>query len=139
CLGASPYGASTPGCAGAELLNVSAIPTVGNASFAFHSTNAPPSSIGLLFVGDVPNVAGAGYLGLGVQFHVDLFASAQLLGLNASSDAKGFGVAPAPIPNNPALHGASVYAQEVWLWPAAVCPLPPFGLSATNALKVTFP
>lgn len=138
CKGLQPYGAGTAGCAGPARMNASGVPFVGAAGFALTCDAAPPGALGLGLVGNVADVTGSDPFALGVLFHVDLFASAQLIALNVLSGPTGFGAAPAPIPNDPSLQGLSVVAQTVWAWPAAACSLPPFGLASTNGLAITF-
>ena len=134
--GLQVYGAGTPGCAGPELLGASTCPDVNTPSFQLTCEKAPASALGLGLVSAGQDLAGSDPLALGVAFHVDLFAPG-LIALDFTSDPTGRGYAAAPIPNDPTLVGASVYAQAVWFWSFA-CPLGPFNLSSSTGLKITF-
>jgi len=135
-----PYGAATAGCTGRPVLSGSPAPHVNTPSFALSCTKAPPLSVGLWVITDVADDAGSDPFGIGAKLYVDLFTATLLLTVNGTSDASGLGTAPAPIPNNAAIAGATVYAQALWAWPAGSCttnyPLP-FGLSASNGLAIT--
>jgi FG-GAP repeat len=134
--GTVSYGSGTPGCAGAQLLEVNHAPMIGSPGFAFTCSNAPPSSAGFGVLATAPDLAGSDPLALGVLLHVDLLFSTALISLPFSSDALGNGFAPAPIPNKAALVGKTLYAQVLWAWSA--CSLPPFNLSTSNGLALTF-
>ena len=135
--GLQPYGSGSPGCIGPHLVGANDCPTVGNAGFRITCELAPPNALGLGIVGAAQDVVGHDPLGLGILFHVDLFLSgSSLLGLNAFSDALGHGEAVAPIPANPAIVGSTLYAQIVWSWSS--CALPPFNLSSTPGLRISF-
>ncbi|HKE00905.1 MAG TPA: IPT/TIG domain-containing protein [Planctomycetota bacterium] len=130
------FGTGTPGCAGPQLMATNSCPTVGNATFQLTCDHAPANALGLGLVGTIPDVTGSDILALGILLHVNLF-DPQLLGLNFFSDASGTGFASLPIPAFPGLVGATVYGQAVWAWSGA-CPLPPFGLSSSMGLQITF-
>ena len=135
--GLQAFGSGSPGCIGPHLIAANDCPTVGNAGFRVTCELAPPNALGLGIVGAAQSVAGSDPLGLGILFHVDLILSgSSLLGLNAFSDASGHGEALAPIPANPAIVGSTLYAQIVWSWSS--CALPPFNLSSTPGLRITF-
>jgi hypothetical protein len=100
-------------------------------------TGAPtPSSLGLLLVADAQDAAGSDLFGFGFLLHVDFLASAFVLGLDATSDVDGYGVAPLPIGSVPSLAGATVYAQSLWLWLA--CAPSPLHPSMSRGLAITF-
>src|SRR5262245_57193160 len=128
------FGNGTPGCGGFAELGANAPPFLGDPLFAFTCTGAPPSSFGIVLLADVPCFAGADPLGLGVWFYLDFAASTQVAMLGATSDANGFATAPVPIPADPALEGAVVYAQAFWYW-GSWCPTAP--LSSSSGLEVT--
>jgi hypothetical protein len=134
-LGLSPYGTGTPGCAGPQVLGATHAPLIGSPAFALTCSNAPPSSLGFGVLATAPDLFGSDPFGLGVLLHIDPLSSA-LLTLPFSSDALGNAIAPAPIPNNPNLIGQTLYAQVLWSW--TTCPLPPFNLSTSNGLALTF-
>src|SRR4029434_2174344 len=95
-----------------QLLTATQVPKVNTPSFALACNHAPASALGLLLIGNAQDVAGTNVLGLGVSFHVDLFASSVLLGLDMTSNAAGYGVGAAPIPNDPSLAGVAIFAPE---------------------------
>ena len=135
--GLDNFGAGTPGCSGPQAMDANGSPKLGSAGFQLICDNAPPSSLGLVILGNVASPLGGDPLGIGVTFLVDPLASATLLGLDASSDAAGLGTAPAGLPNNPALAGATYFGQTFWLWSSAVCTPSPLGLSSSNGLQIT--
>ncbi|MEO0651808.1 MAG: hypothetical protein AAFZ65_14125, partial [Planctomycetota bacterium] len=51
------------------------------------------------------------------------------------SNADGVGFVPAPISTNPALAGATFYAQTVWIDPQ--CGVGPLGLTSSVGLTIT--
>lgn len=137
-LGASTYGVGSAGCLGVQGMFAGSAPQVGNGAFGFSCTNAPAGALGFCVVGNVASVPGTDVLGIGLRMHVDLAASSLLVGINAFADAGGVGHAPAPIPADPSLAGAQLFAQMVWLWPAsAPCDPSPFGFSSSNGLAFT--
>jgi hypothetical protein len=132
-----PFGTGTAGCAGFPVLSASPFPVMNTPVLTFKSTNAPPNSLGLVLITDVPDQFGSDPFGIGVLLHVDLFASTQLITLDAFSDPFGAGGAVANIPNNAALVGQTYFVQILWAWPTSTCFIPPFGLSTTNGLAMT--
>jgi FG-GAP repeat len=134
-LGVQSYGTGTVGCNGAQILGVNQAPMIGSPAFALTCSNAPPSSAGFGVLATAPDLLGSDPFGLGVLLHIDPLSTA-LLSLPFSSDALGNGLAPAAIPNNPALVGKTLYAQVLWAW--TTCSLPPFNLSTSNGLALTF-
>jgi hypothetical protein len=134
CL--ASFGTGTFGCAGAHSLNSSFAPESGLQSFSISCDLAPPSSMGLLLLGDAASIAGSDPFGLGVLLHVDLLASAELLALDLVSDAQGSASAFAPIPPAPGLVGTTWHACALWAW-SGTCALPGLGLSSTPGLSIT--
>jgi hypothetical protein len=131
------YGAPTPGCAGSPILSATPAPFVNTPSFTLRSTLAPPSSLGLVLLTNVPDVVGSDPFGIGVQLHVDLFFSTEVITLDAFSDAFGDCAVPAGIANNPLLGGLTYYGQILWAWPFSSCFIPPYNLSTTQGLAIT--
>ncbi|HKE00040.1 MAG TPA: hypothetical protein VKE69_03460, partial [Planctomycetota bacterium] len=135
--GVASFGAGTPGCTGVLGLSASLAPHVGAASFGWKCTNAPASSVGLLLVGDAADLAGSDPLGVGVALHVDLLASSALFALACPSDVGGSAFAPAPIPNDPSLAGATLVAQALFVQPAwLACGPSPLGLVASKGATI---
>ena len=124
----APFGAGTSGCSGTLSTNASGVPHLGNASFAVTTANAPPTSLGLGLVADAADLAGSDLFGLGLEVHVDLLASTLLFGVDAASDATGAGRLALPIPSAPALAGATLSAQTLWVEP------PSSGLACSAAV-----
>jgi hypothetical protein len=133
--GTVSYGTGTPGCAGTQTLDVTHAPMIGSPSFGLTCNNAPSSSVGFGVLGTGQDLLGSDPFRLGLLLHIDPL-SAALLAIPFSSDAFGNALAPAPIPNNPSLIGKTLYAQVLWAWTS--CPLPPFGLSTSQGLALTF-
>ncbi len=123
------FGASTPACAGGLVLGTNTPPTIGNALFAFTCTNVQSSTLALVLVGNQQDLAGTPFFG--TNLHVSL-ASTELLGIDLFGAPSGFGIGPAPIPNNPLLVGAVYHAQVISL---AACA--PFGIAASQGLTLT--
>jgi FG-GAP repeat len=133
--GTVSYGTGTPGCAGTQTLDVTHPPLIGSPNFGVTCNNAPLSSVGFGVLGTGQDLLGSDPFGLGVLLHIDPLSPA-LLTIPFSSDAFGNALAPAPIPNIPNLVGKTLYAQVLWAWSS--CPLPPFGLSTSQGLALTF-
>jgi hypothetical protein len=132
--GVSFYGTGSPGCQGSQFLTANRAAKVNNPNFGFYCGSAPANALGLLIVTDAQDLAGSDSLFVGVLFHVDFFGATELYGFDMVSDGFGFGGALTPIPNNPAIVGLDFYAQAAWLWNS--CPLPPYGLSTSRAVKL---
>ncbi|MGH7151088.1 MAG: hypothetical protein ACREIU_10335, partial [Planctomycetota bacterium] len=124
--GASRYGSSTPGCAGAIAISVPSIPKVGNALFGLTCAGAPPNGVGLLGVSAAPLPAPLVVSGAAVW--IDPLA---LLLLPSTSDGAGAAVFSLPIPPVSSLAGGQVFSQFAWLDACA-----PGGVSASNAIQV---
>ena len=126
--GASPYGASTAGCAGPLPIGVNSIPQVGNSSFAITCGNGPASAFGFFGVSGAGLAAPLVFNGLAVW--IDPFAPL-FFEIVVPSDAVGAALVPIPVPANPALAGAQLFFQFAWFDACA-----PGGFSASNALAV---
>jgi len=127
--GVEHVGASTPGCAGPLTLGVTAMPQVGNETFALTCTGAPPSSQRglLLFALDVAN---APFKLAGADLWLD---KATLLSIAPiASDEYGYVELPLRLPDDPAAAGMQAAVQILW---REECPSP--GLSASDALVLT--
>ena len=108
--GFSTFGTETPGCHGTQTVGVNSGPTINNPDFAFTSTGAPPSTLGLCIVTDVQG-NGSDPFALNIAMWVDIFTATQVYALDAISDPAGLSSAPAPLPNNPLLAGTVYYFQ----------------------------
>lgn len=135
--GTIPYGVGTPGCTGAHVIQANEPPTVGSTTFAIRCTKAPAGAVGVWMFADARDPVGTDLFGVGVALHVDLLAATFVLGINATANAVGDGLAAVPVPNNPNLVGGTVYAQALWSWPLSTCFNFPFGLSTSNGLAIT--
>lgn len=133
--GTSFFGTGTPGCEGAQTVDANLTPKINTPGFALTCNNAPPSAIGLGLITNVADLAGSDPFAIGVLLHVNLFASTEVIAPDFPSNASGFATLAAPIPNVPALIGATYYAQAIWGW--ASCALPPFNLSSSRGLAIT--
>ncbi len=134
--GTAVYGTGSPGCSGTHTLTTSQAPMLGAPGFAILSDNAPPSSLGLLIVTDVQDLAGSDPFGIGVLLHASFVGITELTSLDLYSDALGNGgTVDFAIPGNPALLGKVFYACGLWAW--TTCSLPPYGLSTTRGLAIT--
>ena len=139
--GAAPFGAATPGCSGAPALTTNGPFQLGNSAFRLIATNAPPLSLGLGVLANIPDLAGNTTLIPGVGLHLDLLASTWVVPLDFHSDAAGIASFPLPIPTNPSFVGFAAYAQIYWQWPqTAPCDPSFFGLGASRGLAmIVFP
>lgn len=134
-IGVEPYGASTPGCAGAQRLVANSVPDIGNVNFRYGANRAPASSLGLLLASDSKSPSGSDPFGIGIALYVDLFAATEVFALDMVSDAAGFAQFASPLAANPALVGKKYFLQVLWAWNS--CALPPYGLSASHGLEIT--
>jgi len=133
--GVSSYGAGVAGCNGAHSLSATSAPLIGNLAFELECSSAPPTSLGFMAIGTLPDIAGSDPLGLGFNFHLQLGPS--VLGTQFySSNASGVGHYPLPIPGSVGLVGLGLYAQTVWAWDPAVCSPTPGGWSSSHGLAV---
>jgi len=133
--GLEPFGTGTPGCAGTSTLLANGAPTLGNAGFELHVSNAGAAP--LLLVGDTEDTAGS--LHFGVRFHLDFNPPAPGVGLLfqrrlPDPDANGSVVAPFPIPSNPALLGRKFVLQVASLFSPGTCPQ---RLTTSRGLRLT--
>lgn len=133
-LGLFAYGAGTPGCDGPQVLYGLTAPKGGTTSFRLLCTNAPAFSLGLVLIGNAPDVIGTDVLGINVPLYIDIFASTEFLTADIYSDGSGLS-ATAPLNIPAALTGQDFYAQALWYW--TTCGLPPLNLSGSNGLKLT--
>ncbi|HET6202910.1 MAG TPA: ice-binding family protein [Planctomycetota bacterium] len=131
--GASPYGTSSPGCAGPLAIGATSVPQVGNASFAITCDNAPPSAAGILGVSFFPLASPVSTLGIDIWIDI---GSSSFFGVLVASDPTGAALIPTPIPNDPAFVGGQAFMQFAWLGPSSPPPCPATGISASNALAI---
>jgi len=131
------YGTGTPGCSGAHTICGLGAPQVGNAAFALHTDNGPPSSLGLLLLADVSS-PGVDPFNLGVTLLVDLFASGTVLAGDINVDALGNADVPLPVPGDPGLAGLTINGQGLFGWLSGPCSPSPANLSSTNGIAITF-
>jgi len=123
---AARYGAASPGCNGEPALLANSEPFVGNSQFGFAMQNAQPNLIGVLAL----SLGSAQLSTLGVEVLIDpLTATTQTV----LSDDFGDSAQALPLANNPALSGAQVFAQAIWLDP---CGSEWFASSAGLAITV---
>ncbi|MGB3968582.1 MAG: hypothetical protein WBO45_17740 [Planctomycetota bacterium] len=130
--GVTRYGGASIGCSGLPRIDVGSMPAVGNAAFEILGSGVPPGSPGLLAL------AGGGLTApvplLGIEVWVDplsLLATATVF-----ADPVGSAAYALPLPAAPALAGAWLAAQFVWLSVTTPPPCPPGGFAASPALTI---
>ncbi|HED64476.1 MAG TPA: hypothetical protein ENJ09_02865 [Planctomycetes bacterium] len=127
-------GTGTPGCNGPMLMGINMPPLIGATEFAFTCDNVPPTTMGLLGLSSMADVAGTFVPSLGILSHLDL--SVKPIVFNAfPSDSSGHAEYNLPIPNLTGLVGTTWYAQSVWQW--TTCSLPPSGYSSSDLITFT--
>ena len=126
--GATAYGTSTAGCAGALPIGVTSIPQVGNAAFAITCGHAPATAAGFFGVssGGLATPILLGSLAVWIDPLAPVFFE-----IIVPSNTIGASTVPIPIPAVPALAGAQAFFQFAW---PDVCA--PGGISASNALEI---
>ncbi len=129
------FGSGTPGCSGTQSVSANGCPKLDTPGFQLHCDSAPPSSLGLGIVTDVPDLLGSDPFAIGILLHAGFAGATEVIPLDFVSDAAGFGSAPAPIPATPILAGKSYFAIAIWAWSS--CSLPPYGLSSSRGLGIT--
>lgn len=123
--GVACVGAGSPACAAGTWLTGTSAARAGNVDFALLATRAPANAPGALVLGDVLPA------GLPIA-DLTAFVGPQLvLGPGLLADASGAATIAAPLA--PALAGAVVGVQSVWLGAA---PCAALGLQASHALRV---
>ncbi len=137
--GVQPYGMGCPGSNSLWPLAWShgGAPAPGNSKFQARISRGLPSSTALFLLGySKTNFAGLGKLPFPLDFlgMKGCFLNTNIImGSAAALDTTGQGSAPLPIPNNPALRGASLFGQFLVVDPKAN----PGGLTSTDGLQVT--
>ena len=132
--GVLAYGASSPGCDGPLIMSVTSMPKAGNSAFTLLCNDAPAgAATGFVILAAGP--ASPPTTIFGVDLWVNL-AGANIV-LPAAANARGASDVALPIPSGPSIVGATLFAQFLWIGPAAPPPCPPGGLSASNALSIT--
>jgi hypothetical protein len=134
-LGLEPFGTGTPGCEGTLALLAAGVPSLGNAAFEVHLSNAADPSF--LLIGDSEDTAGSTVFG--ALFHIALAPPPPALGVVARSmlpaaDANHSVVAPLPVPGNAALLGRTFVFQAVSLFPPGACAT---RIATSRGLRVT--
>ncbi|MFN0207275.1 MAG: FG-GAP repeat domain-containing protein [Planctomycetota bacterium] len=128
----------TPGCQGRIGMSAIGAPQVNTPNYGFTVTNAPPRSLGLGIVVDVPDLVGSDPFGIFVTFHVDFIFSNEIIPLDIISDMVGGAFVPVAIPNNPNIVNMTFYLQSLWVFnPAAPCDPSPLGASTSRLLDIT--
>ncbi|MBI3818328.1 MAG: hypothetical protein HY286_06515 [Planctomycetes bacterium] len=135
-VGLNNYGSGTPGCAGLERMDASGAPNTNNFGFQLMCDRAPANQLGLGIVTDLQDATGSDSFGIGLLMHVGLAGANEIIALDFYSDNLGFGVAAAPIPNDPSLIGKKYFAQAIWLWTPASCVPSNYGLSSSDGLEI---
>ncbi|MBL8694982.1 MAG: S8 family serine peptidase [Planctomycetes bacterium] len=132
----SSIGFGSAGCLGTHTLSLATCAFPGNPAFSVLCNNAPPNSLGLIFVGDVGNPTGSDAFGVGILIHVNPALSTEFLTFDMPSDGLGAGVTTVALPNHPQLAGKSFVAQALWHW-SGPCAPSAFGLSSSRGLTFT--
>jgi len=135
--GLEPFGEGTPGCSGTLDMLANGSPTLGNAGFELHVSNAAPGIPVLLIIGDSEDTAGTIFFG--ARFHIDFAPMAPAVGFVHSAglgvaDSCGSIHAPFPIPNNMALVGPTHVFQALSLFPVGQCGT---RLASSRGMRVT--
>ena len=113
--GLALFGAGTPGCSGKLGIAGGSKPQIGNLGFGYACSNAPASALGVVLAGNAADLAGSDPFALGLLLHVDPFGSTFLAALDVVTGSEGIGFAPSPLPNNPAIVGATYAAQAIFV------------------------
>ena len=129
-------GTGTPGCDGAQVMDMLGPALLGNPDFGVVCTNTPTTGIGFLGLGGQPDIAGADHAGVGALIHLDLPNSPGLIAVPFPADASGTSELAFALPGDPALLGLTIHTQSVWRW-TGVCSLPPFDYSSSSLLTFT--
>jgi hypothetical protein len=133
--GLANLGLGTADCRGRIGMWANGAPRAGNAGYAYLTTNAPPSTAGVLLQGGPPDAAGSDPFGLGLRLHI---APGVLASRLVFSDAQGRAVHPEPVPANAGLVGLTVYVQSLWLGsPRWTCSISPGGYASSVLLAST--
>lgn len=123
------FGNSTPGCAGPLTIGAATTPSLGNACFAVTCRATPPGSPGFLALSGAPLVQP--FVLFGMELWIDP-GYPVFVALGTVSESTGLASVPLPLPPDPGLTGAQLYAQ--FLWPDSCAP---GSLAASQALAVT--
>lgn len=60
------------GCNGLHSLSAMSSPVIGNLAFQLECSSAPPTSLGIMAIGTLPDIAGSDSFGFGFNFHLQL-------------------------------------------------------------------
>ncbi len=110
-VGLLAYGQGTPDCGGRISMWANGSPRVGNSSYGYLTTNAPPSSVGIALQGGPADAAGSDPLGIGALIHVGFGLVTTKL---VFSDPQGNCFFAEPVPAVPGLVGLPIYVQTLW-------------------------
>ncbi len=126
--GTSRFGNSTPGCGGPIVISVNSLPQVGNLAFEITCVGGPANATGSL---------GFSSAGLGTPLLLGGFSlwidpsAPMFFGVSASSGPAGETALSIPVPPDPTLAAAQVFAQFAWPDPCA-----PGGIAGSSGLAV---
>ncbi|MBL8695233.1 MAG: FG-GAP repeat protein [Planctomycetes bacterium] len=134
--GLQQYGFPTNACLGDQIMNATRVPKLGESAFEFTCTGLLSGAASICVVTDRALIPPEDPFQLGLQMHIDLLGASETFAIPMVTNAAGFGIAPAPIPNDAALVNRSYFAQTITLFPPGSC-LPWQTLSASRALVVT--
>jgi poly(3-hydroxybutyrate) depolymerase len=133
-------GFGVPGCYATQFLNATGSAHAGNINFGIREYDAYPNSLGLLLISDLAGAGQVDYFGIGLPLLLNP-ATPYLIGLDTVAQPDGRANVAIPLPDAPFMHGLTVYAQSVWLWPDPSllngCQTSPYQLSASNLLELT--
>lgn len=133
--GVANFGEGTADCRGRIGMWANGAPRVGNAGYAYLTTNAPPSAVGVLLQGGPPDFVGSDPFSLGLRLHLSPGVLSSRL---VVSDPLGRAVHPEPVPANSGLVGLTVYVQALWLSvPRWTCSTSPAGYASSVLLAST--
>lgn len=136
--GTQSFANGTTGCPGTQQLSTNKIAKPGADNYQWICSNAPPNSLGIVFVSEARNTGFPDPLGITVPILVDLFHP-NMFALDMLSDVSGMArTAPIVIPNNTGLAGMTFYSQAFWQWNSPGCVMTsPYQISASDGLSVT--
>ncbi len=131
-LGAQAYGSPTTTCSNLMGTSVTGLSNNGNQDFAIKCIDASPGVNGALFLSLLDRKPAFAFLGLQIHIEVGLMIPT---GFTSATSAGGDARLALPLPADPGLVGNSLFGQFVFL--DTTCGIAPFGLSASEGLKIT--
>ncbi len=132
--GVTAYGEPSPGCAGLPVIGVTSSPRIGSTTFALTCADGTPGAMGGVLVGSAPLDPPTPIVG--ASLFLDPLGAAFFCAGAVVADVRGGAEFPSPIAHDPALRGVLVFAQFVWMEANGPVPCPPFGVAASNALRI---